>query len=396
MLIYKIYLFIALILLPLFNLGGSIPSTRPPTVPLTFYTENLDIPCARKLDLPDRVKVSARHLKNYYQQLLQTDDDGLLDTLLVYADQLRLNDWLLYQLIHRSVEKLYDKHSPAKQEIIKWFLLSEAGYNTRLTYRHGEVYLYVQTDDQLFEVPIIEDGGYQFVNLTAIQRQAEAETVVYMVDFFPRPQGRSFSFYLTELPKLQPLVRSMVVPFQFRGRSKLVTVNVDTNLKVLMDHYPLFAEAQYLEVPLSEPLQTSLVPALADMMTDFSLREKLEFLVSFTRSAFVYQEDEYYFGRSKPMIPDEVFLYPYSDCEDRSALFYALAKSLIDLPMIIIAFPNHLTVGISLEIPGGDAIPYNGRLYYICDPTGPANSSAIGKIPNDLKGQTFEIIGSYK
>ena len=84
------------------------------------------------------------------------------------------------------------------------------------------------------------------------------------------------------------------------------------------------------------------------------------------------------------MIADEVFFYPYSDCEDRSALFYALVRELLDLPMIVVAFPDHLTVAVSLEeeLPGA-VISYQGRRYYICDPTGPVNSSEIGIFPKN-------------
>ena len=38
---------------------------------------------------------------------------------------------------------------------------------------------------------------------------------------------------------------------------------------------------------------------------------KAELLAAFTRSSFAYKEDKEYFGYSKPMVAEEVFLYPF-------------------------------------------------------------------------------------
>ena len=95
------------------------------------------------------------------------------------------------------------------------------------------------------------------------------------------------------------------------------------------------------------------------------------------------------------MIPDEVLHYPVSDCEDRSALFYALVEQTLKLPMVLIAYPDHLSVGIYLPQVRGETIYYQGKQYLYCDPTGPDNSLEIGRIPADLKGVPYEIIHSF-
>ena len=109
-----------------------------------------------------------------------------------------------------------------------------------------------------------------------------------------------------------------------------------------------------------------------------------------------YKEDHDHFGKSKPMIADEVFHYSFSDCEDRSALFYNLVKELLDLPMIMIAYPDHLTIGVALTQQIGNPINYKGRKYYICDPTGPSNSTRIGSVPKNYERKSFEILADYK
>ena len=60
--------------------------------------------------------------------------------------------------------------------------------------------------------------------------------------------------------------------------------------------------------------------------------------------------------------------------------------------MIIVAFPDHLTVAVALDQPIGPSIKYKGKKFYIVDPTGPSNSSEIGRVPKGYEKQSFEIL----
>jgi len=95
------------------------------------------------------------------------------------------------------------------------------------------------------------------------------------------------------------------------------------------------------------------------------------------------------------MVADELFFYAFSDCEDRSALFFSLVKELLGLPMIVIAYEDHLSIAVSSTGLMGSTIAYNGKRFVFCDPTGPRLSSTIGKIPKGYENQDFKIIGAY-
>lgn len=163
-----------------------------------------------------------------------------------------------------------------------------------------------------------------------------------------------------------------------------------------MAEYPLIDEAEYLDIPFSATLSASLFPQLEQLLAGKSEWEKAELLAAFTRSSFAYKEDKEYFGYSKPMAAEEVFLYPYSDCEDRSALYIRLAEELLGLPMIALAYPDHLTVGIALPRTKNGFVRYKGEAYYICDPTGPANSAEVGVVPAGYENAPFEVIRKYE
>ncbi len=367
------------------------------TVVVNFYGEKIPLRFHSDMDIRYSGAVQEQSMVNYYKRLERSSFYVILDELDKYKQAFNLNDWLYYKLMKAAVREFYSVESQTQVELTTWFLLSKKGWNTRLAYSGSNVFVYVFTEDELFEIPMIDDDGKTFVNLTGIGMKKRLRQGIYMLNFTPGPNGVAFSFYLQSLPRFHPNQETRSFTFNFKGQKYQIDIQVDKRIKLLMDDYPIFAENEYLEVPFSETVERSLIPQLRVFLKGKSEAEALEFLVAFTRSSFRYKKDQEYFGDSKPMIAEEVFHYPFSDCEDRSALFYSLVKELLDLPMLIIAYPDHLTIAVAFSPEkGGDVIRFRGRNYYICDPTGPVNSTEIGWIPKEFKNSDFEIIGTYK
>ncbi len=365
-------------------------------VVIAFYSEQFTLPYDPGMIMAGNVSIEEKSMVRFYQQMLRTDYQSFLSALEEKKQHLRLNDWLFFELLHQSVSEIFRTYSPTEQELVCWFFLSRHGFDTRLTFRDDEVFLYVYTLDEVFEVPMIKEQGRTYVNLTSVHHPPQQQQALYLLNYAARPDGRPFSFYLQELPALRPQPALNTFRFAYQEYVYQLDVQFDLTLIELMKNYPFIAERQYLEVPLSPTLAASLLPQLQRMLTGKTPQETMEFLVAFTRSAFEYKDDKEYFGRSKPMIADEVFHYPFSDCEDRSALLFQLVRQLLDLPMLIIAFDDHLTIAVALPKPCGQPVVFNHRNYYICDPTGPLNSSAIGQFPQGYEQAPFEVIGGFK
>lgn len=367
------------------------------SVAVSFYSEQITLPYNTDFLQPYAGPVQEKMLVNYYRQLLRQDYRTLLEALDRQRQALRLNDWLYYELIGQTIGQIAPQLSSLQRELLSWFLLSQSGFDTRLTFRQDAVYLYVYSTEQVFEVPLIKDGNRSFVNLTSVHNRKQNDTQgLYLLNFNPVPEGRSFSFLLKQLPLLRPQTTSRSFRFSYGDYVYQIDAELDLTLIAVMEHHPVIAEAQYVETPLSPTLFASLLSQFRPMIQGKSEQEIAEFLVAFTRSAFPYMDDKDYFGYSRPMFADEVLYYPYSDCEDRVALFYQLAQQLLDLPMIAVAFEDHLTVAVAFSTAVGQPIPYKGRNYYICDPTGPVNSTAIGRFPKGYEFRPFDIICEYK
>ncbi|MCB0557505.1 MAG: hypothetical protein H6573_25860 [Lewinellaceae bacterium] len=364
-------------------------------VMIPFYSESLRITYNPSLLLPAKPAINDRALTQYFHALSKTEYSPLLRSLSQAKKLFQLNDWLYYQLMRKVLDELYAGRSQVEKELACWFLLSQAGYDTRLAYLGEEAFVYVYSQDAVFEAPVIEDKGRQFVNLTNIRTGGGKQRALYLLNFQPSAQGHAFSFQLNELPLLRPREVPVTLRFLFRGQWNELEVKADQTIRQYMAEYPLIDEAQYLDVPLSPTLAASLLPQLRRFVKDKSEWEIAELLAAFTRSSFAYKEDKEYFGYSKPMVAEEVFLYPFSDCEDRSALYVQLCREFIGLPMIVLAYPDHLTVAIALPQTKSGFVRYKNKAYYICDPTGPVNSAVVGEIPEGYENTPFEIIKEY-
>lgn len=361
-----------------------------------FYSEQCSVQYDPDILPRQRLRVNGSSIAQFYSFLEKSKHQSLLDNLKQQKEQYKLNDWLYYQLIIEACNKIYAQQSANEKSLLVWFVLNKSGLDARITFREQEIYLCAYTQDKVFEVPLIRQDQKTFVNLSEVNQPTIGQEPVYLLDFVANPQGRSFSFSLKEMPSFRQEIEQKYIKFQFQDSLYNWPVQVNRTYIKLMERYPFVNEVEYIEAPMSSPLLNSLLPQIKQSIQGMDAKTSVQFLVAFTRNAFRYMEDKSYFGRSKPMIPDEVLHYPFSDCEDRSALFYSLVRELLALPMVLIAYPDHLTVAVHLPESEGENIYYQGKRYLFCDPTGPANSIEIGRIPKELKGIPYEIIHHFQ
>lgn len=373
------------------------PITEPLTVQVNFFSEVLH--CSYSSDLlsikPSSV-LDDNNIRNFYSNLEKSDYEILLQDLLEKKDQYRLNDWFYYQLMRSVLEKIYrTTHSSPTLELALWFFMTKSGFDTRITYLKNEVFLNVKTAESFYSIPYIKEEDTSFVNLSGAGAKAPAKKEFYLLEFVPNPGGRFFSFKLGQWPAFPANLVKKELHFTYRDTLHTLELTIDKNIPEWMNTYPLIGENEYFLAPMSIYAKKSLHETFLQLLKNRPVKESLEILVSFTRAAFQYKEDDDYFGKNKPMVCEEVLFYPVSDCEDRSALFFNLVKDYLNLPMIILAFPDHITVAVALDFPIGPAIKHLGKNYYVCDPTGPSNSYTIGSFPKNYETRSFQVIGVY-
>ena len=121
----------------------------------------------------------------------------------------------------------------------------------------------------------------------------------------------------------------------------------------------------------------------------------VDYLMRFTRYAFLFEKDSEVYGKEKRLSPEQTLLYEQSDCEDRAALFFSLVKEIYNLPMIVLAYPDHVTIAVKFNRPVGTPILYNGDKYSVCEPTPQKQDLAVGQLSRNLKKEPYEIVYAY-
>ena len=114
-------------------------------------------------------------------------------------------------------------------------------------------------------------------------------------------------------------------------------------------------------------------------------------LINFVQTAFEYATDDEQFGYERPLFGDEIFYYPYSDCEDRSILFSILMRDLLGLDVVLLHFPGHLATAVKFnEDISGFYLMIDNEKYLICDPT--YINAPVGDCMPDYQNSSVTIV----
>ena len=157
---------------------------------------------------------------------------------------------------------------------------------------------------------------------------------------------------------------------QAEGSAAKVTVNVPKALVDFYKNYPSCEYSVYAKAAVNPEVANTLLSSLAPLVKGKSETEAANILINFVQTAFQYATDDEQFGYEKPFFVEELFYYPYSDCEDRAVLYSYLVKNLLGLDVVFLDYPNHIATAVRFnENVSGDYLMVGGQKYTVCDPT---------------------------
>ena len=145
---------------------------------------------------------------------------------------------------------------------------------------------------------------------------------------------------------------------------------------------------------MSRKIKRNLYPNLKKQISGKTELEAANILLNFVQTAFDYQTDQEQFGYERPLFGDELFFYPYSDCEDRSILYSILVHDLLHLDVVMLLYPGHLATAVRFtdEVPGYYFM-VNGGKYVLCDPT--YIGAPVGDCMPQFVGTAAEVVIIY-
>jgi hypothetical protein len=346
------------------------------------------------LYLEKRVNISIGHninnkvIANFWNSVSSAPSQSLLKQLKSYRKTTAINDWGMIQLIEALANKLYNAKSN-EARLFSWYLLVKLDYDARVGYSNERIHLLLPFKTQLFGMPYFTYDGVRYYVITSKSGAALGSLSSYKGSY-PSATKR-VNLYIKTIPILKPQKVNKKLTFNYAGKQHNFGVSYDKNITSFFENYPSTQLDVYFKSTISDDLKRSLLIPLGKLVEGKSEEASVNLLLRFVQTAFAYKTDGDQFGREKYFFPEELFLYEYSDCEDRSVLFSYLVKELLGLDVVALTFPGHVATAVQFNSDvSGVKVRRGGREYVVADPT--YINATVGMVMPQFKNVQPKII----
>lgn len=274
----------------------------------------------------------------------------------------------------------------------------ESGYDARLALSNNKLLFYVRSDDEVFDIPYYQDEKKQYVclNFHDFPGLDYKKNEIRPINLDLPESKTLFSYKITRMPDFLPGDYSeKSLNFKFHHKEYHFKVLLNDQVESIFKNYPVVNFETYFNIPLTQETYSSLIPLLKKNMEGMNQKKGVDYLMRFTRYAFLYEPDEDNFGKEKRLSPEQTLFSAYSDCDDRAGLFFYLVKEIYNLPMIALLYPTHITMAVQFNKPLSNSIMYKGKKYSICEPTPQNEDLKIGQVSKKLKSTSYTIVYQY-
>ncbi|WPV02100.1 hypothetical protein SNE26_09960 [Mucilaginibacter sp. cycad4] len=344
-------------------------------------------------------ELSVKNIKNFYDNVNADYYKPLIKALLSYKEDHQLDDWLYYQLVRKTVQQISPKEKNySKYTLYKWFLMVKSGYDARLALAGKKIIFYVYNNEDISDIPsyTVHDKKYMCLNIHDYPGTDLTTQAAVPVDINVPGAINSFSYKVTRMPDFTPTdYVEKDLQFTYRHKAYYFRIKLNPLVDSIFRNYPVVDFESYFNIPLSKETYGSLIPLLKKNVGSMNITKGVDYLMHFTRYAFLYENDDMNFGREKRLSPEETLFAQYSDCDDRAALFFYLVKEIYNLPMIAVLYPTHITMAVQFDKPVGKPLFYKGKAYSFCEPTPQLHDLKIGQVSASLKQVPYKVVYEY-
>ena len=389
------------------NAQPTAPTTKPVVVPVTppavkpsaptgeLFTASSDKQmvnfCGQKVYVDKSLKgvcsignMRENAIADAYEAMCKADYKALVDDCRKVKKELNLNDWGIFLFVREASKTLCTDENAAV--VMQQFLLNELGYKSKMARRadRNQMLLFVAADCQVYGHPYFTKDGLNYYNLTS------NESCQFYMCQEDSPKAKS---KLNMQVNHAPALNAGMVNSVHKNRSGSVAVSVDVP-KSLMEFYgsmPQCDYSVYVNAEVNPSVASKVLSTLAPLVNGKGEAEAANLLINFVQTGFQYATDQEQFGYEKPFFVEELFYYPYCDCEDRSVLYSYLVRNLLKLDVVLLDYPNHIATAVCFnENVSGDFVTVGGKKYVVCDPT--YIGASIGKAMPQFKNVAAKVL----
>ena len=297
--------------------------------------------------------------------------NNLINDCLELRKKHSLCDWAYLNLLKELSNKYYGENTK-EAIVLRTFLFNQSGYKTRIgRSKTNRLYMMIASRNTIYGKPYFKIKEATFYPLD----YKESGLFVFAHEF-PGEEELSLSIDSEQLFDVAASETHRLI--SKAPDSLCVDIKFNSNLMNFYYSYPqahsnndeMTKWVTYAATALSKATKEQLYPALKSKIAGKSETEAANILIGFVQTAFEYQFDEAIWGQDHPFFPEETLFYPFSDCEDRTALFANLVKDLLGLDAVLLYYPGHLALAVKFNTKvEGKTLSINGKEYTYCEPT---------------------------
>ncbi len=300
----------------------------------------------------------------YWDKFTETYYQIYIESVVAYADDKNLNDWGIYLLIEKSAQKLFS--SANNREMWSWAILNQAGYQAKIGYSNQNVALLLPFMQDVYEKPYynIDGSNYYLFNTKVSAKSLYTYTESFGGATKKIDLHLPFSLNFNSADNV--VKRSTRLP----NESEKLTLELDKTTVAFLASYPQTVNTVYLNAAMSGKVKETLYEYIKPRIEGKTDTEAVTYLLDYLHNSFEYKTDRDQFNKEKMFFPDELFYYPYSDCEDRTVLFTKLANELLGLDVVALTYFSHMAAAVAFNTSvEGYSVLVDGKKYTITDPT---------------------------
>jgi hypothetical protein len=339
-------------------------------VQFDFFGENINIKYHKNFKQSFRDRINNKSIADYWTLLATQPHKEIISQLSETSKNLQLNDWgtaLLFDQFARELQGSNQRNQSSRQ-LTSWFLLVKAGFNARIAYNQ-KIFLLMPSKQPLFSTTYftLENQRYYSVSLNE-KAMKPGKVFTYSGKHLDGQRNLDFSEPNKFITNQHQEKRDL--SFSYNGKKFDINISYPKDMVNYFKTFPQLDLKNYFSAGMPQETAYSLLSQLKPIIEGQTETEAVNRLLRFVQTAFKYKTDNDQFQQENYLFPLETLYYPYSDCEDRAALFAWLTKSLLTMDVVIIDFPGHIATAVEFSKPvQGDSWELNGKRYTVADPT---------------------------
>jgi len=333
-------------------------------ISVDFFSAQVKLSIDKRMMGLELANVHPEAFAKYWEDFSNTYYQTYIQSITNYANQTNMNDWGIYKLVENTSKSLFSSEN--MQNMWTWAMLNQAGYRVKIAYNQNKTALLLPIVQEVYEKPYFIIQGTKYYLLNTINQSGKFQTyagdfgmATKMIDLH-LPYSLNFngaSGYDEKTTKLP-------------GKQEAVALKIDKISIGFLNSYPQTENSVYLNAALSNNIKESLFEAIQVEIEGKSETDAVSYLLNYLHNSFEYKTDGDQFGKEKTFFPDEMFYYPYSDCEDNTVLLTKLVNSLLGLDVVAVSYRNHMAAAVAFSEPvEGHQFMVDGKAFTICDPT---------------------------